>query len=454
MLTSDQFKFHLARYAKVKEEDASAFMEAVTQILLEKAQAGEEVTIQGLGTFVIIDSQQGRRLGFQVDDKMRKAVNAPFACFEPMTLAAEMRKPQPEPVETVEPVVEKSEPEPEAEDPVQQEDVPVEEPAVEDVPVVEDEPLPAAEEVPMTVEETPEIAEEPASLAEEEVPSAEETVEETPDAEELAIETPAVDQEASIAENNTEEVSEEEPSDDNVLEKTAPAVAAVAASSDAESKEEPAPTPAAPVQAKATPTRAKRPVEPTLGEQIQQYIQMFREGKAEPWMWGVLAVVALLLVLLIWLLIPSGKKEKKEVPAPVEKVAVAPADSAQEQVVEAVEAPRTEPAKPASASASGKRGSKPTDEMILHENGEPKKGKLGPGGRLTLLALRNYGDKAFWAYIYDVNAYQLGDPNNVPIGLPLYLPDPKYYGIDASDPASVKKAQLRARQILREWGEK
>lgn len=391
MLTSEQFSFHLARYAKVKEEDASAFMEAVTQLLLEHAKAGEEVNIQGLGTFVVIDSQQGRRLGFQVDEKMRKQVNAPFSCFEPMVLAAEMKKNDPEPI---------AEPEPS------------EEPATAE-----------------SIDEEP-TGETPADSDEESV---------------VSVDEPAVPEE-SPSNTQVEDLEQEQDTPEGPLEEPMAAVPDVA-----ETKPQPDPV-IAPKPAQQT--KKKRQEEESPAEIFMRYVTMFREGKAEPWMWGVLAVSVLVLILLIWLLIPS-RKEKKAVAAPAvqQEVVAAPADS----VVEPVTAPEeqaktTAPVRP--SAGAGKKANRPTDEMILHENGEPKKGKLGPGGRLTLLALRNYGDKAFWAYIYDVNAYQLGDPNNVPIGLPLYLPDPKYYGIDASDPASIKKAQLRARQILKEWGEK
>lgn len=407
MLTSEQFNFHLARYAKVKEEDASAFMEAVTQVLLEKVQAGEDVTIQGLGTFVVIDSQQGRRLGFQVDENMRKLVNAPFACFEPMVLAAEMKSLKtetktPEELETTE-TQETTEPETA---PVSEEPVPVE-------PVSEE---PAIEE-----------------------PAIEESTEEVPVPEASASEEPVVEDAPATEEPAAEEL---------VLEPAPVAAPGDVATPEPEAK----PVAPAPEKPKPTPTRKRYEEEPSLVDQIVKYYKVFKEGKAEPWMWGVLAVVILILILLIWLLIPSGKKEKREVVAP--QTVEAPADTTrQDSTVVTETAP--EPAKatksqPAARPAAKKVG-KPSDEMLWMENGQPKTGKLGAGGRLTLLALRNYGDKAFWAYIYDVNAYQLGDPNNVPIGKPLYLPDPKYFGIDASDPSSIKKAQVRAMQILREW---
>lgn len=396
MLTAEQFKFHLARYAKVKETEANAFMDAVTKTLLENVQAGEEVEIQGLGTFVVIDSQQGRRLGFQVDEKMRKQVNAPFACFEPMVLAAEMKKNVPQPV------VEVGTPEPE-------------------------------EEIVNKVEDTPmELASEPAPVVEEPA-----TVHE-PEEEE-----PVQEPEVAVA------PASEEPSEPESTPTPEPV-----------SEAAPAPEPVAP-----KPVR-KRYEEPSLVETLQAFWQKARAGEIKPWVWGAAAGGLLVLVLLIWLLIPSGKKSDVAAPIEEEKV-VAAVDStdvaAEDESVAEDEPVKTQtstesksaPAKVEQpktvASPVSTKGKKPSDEMLLHENGSPKMASLGDGGRLTLVALRNYGDKAFWAYIYDVNSFQLGNPNNVPIGLPLYLPDPTYYQIDASDPASIKRAQNRAMQILNEW---
>lgn len=72
--------------------------------------------------------------------------------------------------------------------------------------------------------------------------------------------------------------------------------------------------------------------------------------------------------------------------------------------------------------------------------------KLEDGERLTIVALRHFGDKAFWPYIYEVNSDRLTAPNLVQAGMMLYLPDPQYYGIDANDERSLRRAkQLGAR---------
>jgi nucleoid DNA-binding protein len=69
------------------------------------------------------------------------------------------------------------------------------------------------------------------------------------------------------------------------------------------------------------------------------------------------------------------------------------------------------------------------------------------GETLRLIALKEFGDKAFWIYIYEVNKQRIANPNNVSVGAVLALPSVEQYGIDAGDPESIRKANLRAEQI-------
>lgn len=73
---------------------------------------------------------------------------------------------------------------------------------------------------------------------------------------------------------------------------------------------------------------------------------------------------------------------------------------------------------------------------------------LRKGDRLTLLALRFYGNKSFWVYIYDANKLKYPDPNDIPVGARLKIPTADRYGIDAENPNSVKRAKEMAAKIL------
>jgi len=383
-LDAPHFAFHLARYAKASEGDAEFFMHQVCKLILERLDVNDSVEIQGLGVFSWVESQQGKRLSLQVDEKMRAQVNAPFACFEPVVVPVEA-KPQPVP----EPIVEEPAPEPvvEAPAPIEEEPVPVEE---ESVPVVE--------------EHEPESEPEP-----EPVPAPEPT--------------PA-----------------------------------------------PEPEPAPEVKPEPAPVKKRvREPEPTLADKLKPLLEQLKTIP-KYYLYGGGAVI---LLFVIWLLLPSSKidpvvetpQEEPKIQRDLEEDSLNIEDEVPETEVASTETevvstkteakaetkPVQKKAEPKAEPKPVSKSGKPSNDMLLLENGQPKMDQLGDGGRLTLVALRHYGDKAFWAYIYDVNAFQLGNPNNVPIGKPLYLPDPTYFKIDASDPASVKRAQNRAMQILREW---
>lgn len=66
--------------------------------------------------------------------------------------------------------------------------------------------------------------------------------------------------------------------------------------------------------------------------------------------------------------------------------------------------------------------------------------KIRKGDRLTLIALKYYGHKFFWVYLYEANKDVIKNPDNVPVGTTIKIPAPEIYGIDAKNKASVSKA--------------
>ena len=76
---------------------------------------------------------------------------------------------------------------------------------------------------------------------------------------------------------------------------------------------------------------------------------------------------------------------------------------------------------------------------------------LTKGQRLTLLALRYYGDKAFWVYIYDANKLKYPNPENIPAGAELTIPQMSKYSIDYKNPESIRKAKNEASKILKQY---
>ena len=75
--------------------------------------------------------------------------------------------------------------------------------------------------------------------------------------------------------------------------------------------------------------------------------------------------------------------------------------------------------------------------------------RLRPGDRLSRLALKKYGNKAFWVYIYAENRAQLKDPDNIPVGAVITLPAASKYQINAGDTNSINRALVLQRSLHR-----
>ncbi len=94
-----------------------------------------------------------------------------------------------------------------------------------------------------------------------------------------------------------------------------------------------------------------------------------------------------------------------------------------------------------------KKDSVSTPKEVVEEY---KEIEIRSGYTLRKIALKEYGHKVFWAYIYEENKDIIKDPNNVPIGTKLRLPAKSKYGIDAKDNNSIKKALELEQKIYNE----
>ena len=420
IVNTSQFKSLLSKYAKVDEPQASAFIDAFIATISDCVRSGEPVCISGLGTFRIIEAQQGqiKRMMFSPDEKIRESVNAPFACFEPYVIT------------------------PAASDVVS--------PAVS---VTAD----AAKSSTVAMSES--VAQE-LSLMVDEINNAE--------AEEEII--PAVDKETPAEDKETPVAEEESPAEEvvtPVVEEESPAT------------EEPA---------KVVPVAEGSPVEsPAMGEivPLAEDVNKETELSGKSFVWTVICSIAFLALVGsgVWFYLsytskPSFTRNTQqevttEVSNTVRRVGETVSPSAataasadadgkpeqtaetQEQTAESIAQTAESIAQTAETHQETKHEEKPQkaqrpemQQLLLDEDGKPRTFSLEPGERLTIIALNVYGDKAFWCYIYDVNSFQLSDPNNVPSNVMLYLPDPAYYRIDSDDQQSLRRARNRCAQIL------
>ena len=82
---------------------------------------------------------------------------------------------------------------------------------------------------------------------------------------------------------------------------------------------------------------------------------------------------------------------------------------------------------------------------------EPEKIQLAPDKTLRLIALEKFGNREFWVYIYYKNKNKIKNPNIVPVGIELIMPDKSEYDIDASNPQSVAKAKALGDMELKKF---
>jgi nucleoid DNA-binding protein len=73
---------------------------------------------------------------------------------------------------------------------------------------------------------------------------------------------------------------------------------------------------------------------------------------------------------------------------------------------------------------------------------------MDAGSRLTLLALKYYGHKAFWVYIYQANKDVISNPDHVSAGTKIRIPKPNPLQINAKSATCIAKAKELQFKIL------
>lgn len=164
------------------------------------------------------------------------------------------------------------------------------------------------------------------------------------------------------------------------------------------------------------------------------------------WILVALGIVATTLLFVYLLSIQPALELKSKAPAiekQVEHKVSPPAHIEASQVP--VVTDTLQPAEPSTAPAvetSASTSSSSSAEVI-------ERVRLRPGDRLSRLALKKYGHKAFWVYIYEENRAQLKNPDNIPVGAVITLPAASKYQINASDTNSVNKALVLQRSLYK-----
>lgn len=124
------------------------------------------------------------------------------------------------------------------------------------------------------------------------------------------------------------------------------------------------------------------------------------------------------------------------------KEEIVPFDNAAEDSLEMVrDIPADSSVVPEAAETPAQQTAQPAAPAVVTDT-------VGPGNYLSVMARRHYGNAKFWVYIYLENKDKIRNPDNLEDGMVLVIPPASKYGIDASDPASLKKAEKEAYKVM------
>jgi hypothetical protein len=394
---NDKMTFHsiaaaIATATGCTDEEAARFLRALLDKAGETLARGERVTINGVGTFAPGEPSQEPVI-WAPDAVLADTVNEPFAAFEPVTLAAGITEEQ-----LSQPISMPGEPEaiaPAEEAPA----MPVEAAHIPPIP-----PVPHVAETTMEVES----AENEAETANTEAPEAA-----APEADAESAEVAAESAEA------------------------APAVPEEVAT-----PEEP--------EAATEPEEHHPAVEPTEPEEYAYTEPEANDNSGiNPWL---MLIIGLLVGLAIGYfmgtsfgyLTGNGNVEAgdEELVETADSIAEEAADTTPDVLVVEAETADSAAAAPAVAEQPKQEAAPAAAPAVVTDTVRARR-------YLTTMARKYYGDHCFWVYIYEENADRISNPDRIAPGTVVVIPPASKYGIDASNPESVRRAKAKIGELER-----
>lgn len=172
-------------------------------------------------------------------------------------------------------------------------------------------------------------------------------------------------------------------------------------------------------------TEAKSPIDSSITTKTKTKTKSKSKRSFLPW-YIATAILMVLLVLVFYKFYPVKESPTKQgvqdsvIPKPIQEITTVVKDTISQETIEPVAEPI---------------------EIVKMERGKT----------LRLIALDKYGNREFWVYIYLKNKDKITNPDVVPVGLDLILPNKTEYDIDAEDPASVAKAKKTGDEEMKKF---
>lgn len=450
----------VAQYANTSKRMSELFLKELFATISQSLIDGESVKVKGIGTFKLtevsprksVDVNTGeeieipghKKLSFAPDKDMAEAINQPFMHFETEILDDDVTDDQLAAIDAGVPTeapAEAASAEEETDDT-----------AAAEAPVAEA-PVAAEEEVVMPPVFVAPVEEPEPEEAEAEVEAPVEPSEDAPAEEEAPAEMPAqepIDEpEEAVSEEETEIEEEAEPE-------------AVAEPEDE----------AEVAEAEGEPEAESEMVSEELAdERVGQEIDKRRITRRSLLEGFVVGVVTTLIVTLfayrLYLMkgyeaTPADEEPFTEhvstdsVAAPeqalVENSTEAEQQKAAEEQKKAEEEKKKaeEEKKKAEEEKQKAEAAKPTTANVAAGTTDT----IRPGTNLYRMSRKHYGSDKFWVYIYEENKAKYPNPNTIPVGAVLRIPQLEKYGAKAGDPASIAAAKKKQGEIFNHLNKK
>lgn len=461
----------VAQYANTSKRMSELFLKELFATISQSLIDGESVKVKGIGTFKLtevsprksVDVNTGeeieipghKKLSFAPDKDMAEAINQPFMHFETEILDDDVTDDQLAAIDAGEPTEAPAEAAPVEEE--------TDDTAATEAPAAEA-PVAAEEEVvmpPVFVAPVEELeSEEAETEAEAPVEPSEEVPAEEEAPAEVLVQEPADDpEEEAVSEEEAEIEEEAEPEP----------VTEVEPSAVAEPEDE-----AEDAEAEGEPEAESEMVSEELAdERVGQEIDKRRITRRSLLEGFVVGVVTTLIVTLfayrLYLMKGYEATPADEEPF-TEHVATDSVPASEQALAENSDAADADKQKAAEEQKKADEEKKKAEEEKKKAEEEKQKAEaakpttanvaagttdtIKPGTNLYRMSRKHYGSDKFWVYIYEENKAKYPNPNTIPVGAVLHIPQLEKYGAKAGNPASIAAAKKKQGEIFNHLNKK
>lgn len=448
----------VAQYANTSKRMSELFLKELFATISQSLIDGESVKVKGIGTFKLtevsprksVDVNTGeeieipghKKLSFAPDKDMAEAINQPFMHFETEILDDDVTDDQLAAIDAGVPTEAPAEA------------APVEE-ETDDTTATE----PPAAEAPVAAEE--EVVMPPVFVAPVEEPEPEEAETEAEAPAEVPVQEPADEPEEAVSEEEAEIEEEAEPEPVTEVEPSAVA--------EPEDEAEGAEVEGEPEAEAEGEMVSEELADERVGQEIDKR-RITRRSLLEGFVVGVVTtLIVTLFAYRLYLMKGYEATPADEEPfvehvstdsvatpeqALAENSTEADADkqkTAEEQKKADEEKKKAEEEKKKAEEEKQKtEAAKPTTASVAAGTTDTIK----PGTNLYRMSRKHYGSDKFWVYIYEENKAKYPNPNTIPVGAVLHIPQLEKYGAKAGDPASIAVAKKKQGEIFTKLNKK